>query len=74
MDFRKQLAMVLLVGYLLGIRNGRVALWKQDDPEPLRIFPWSAAMLPGQIRQALEDGIHVEADSDIGRLIEDMIA
>lgn len=71
---KKQLAAILLAGYLLGIRSGHVALWKQNDTQPLRIFPWSANMLPQKIRAALEQGIHVEADSDIGRLIEDMIS
>ena len=70
----KQLAAVLLAGYLLGIRGGRVALWKRDDPKPLRIFPWSATMMPQKIRSALEQGIYVDEDSDIGRLIQDMIS
>lgn len=71
---KKQLAAILLAGYLLGIRGGHVALWKQDDPQPIRIFPWSANMMPKEIRSALEKGIYVDADSDIGRLIEDMIS
>jgi hypothetical protein len=71
---KKQLAAMILVGYLLGIRSGHVALWKQDDPQPLRVFPWSANMMPHKIRQALEKGIYVEKDSDIGRLIQDMIS
>ena len=71
---KKQLAAVLLAGDLLGIRGGRVALWKRDDPKPLRIFPWSATMMPQKIRSALEQGIYVDEDSDIGRLIQDMIS
>lgn len=71
---KKYLAAILLAGYLLGIRGGHVALWKKDDPQPLRVFPWSANMLPFKIRAALERGIYVESDSDIGRLIEDMIS
>ena len=71
---KKQLAADLLAGYLLGIRGGRVALWKRDDPKPLRIFPWSATMMPQKIRSALEQGIYVDEDSDIGRLIQDMIS
>ena len=71
---KKQLAAVLLAGYLLGIRGGYGALWKRDDPKPLRIFPWSATMMPQKIRSALEQGIYVDEDSDIGRLIQDMIS
>jgi hypothetical protein len=71
---KKQLVAILLAGYLLGIRGGHVALWKQDDPQPLRVFPWSANMMPLKIRKALERGIYVEADSDIGKLIQEMIS
>lgn len=67
-------ALCLLVGFLLGIRNGQIALWKTGDPEPIKIFPWSSALLPSEIRKALEKGIYVEEDSDIGLLIQDMIS
>ncbi len=70
---KQHLAAILLAGFLLGIRSGHVALWKQDDPQPLQVFPWSANMLPRKIRIALERGLFVEEDSDIGRLIADMI-
>lgn len=63
----------LLLGFLLGIRSGQVAIWKNEDPQPIRIFPWSAALLPPPIRQALEHGIYVEDDSDIGKLIDEML-
>lgn len=74
MRYRKRLITLVLIGYLIGIKGGQVAIWKLDDPQPLRVFPWSAAMLPSQIRSALEKGIRVEADSDIGRLLDEMIA
>ena len=71
--YRSLAAAILLAGFLLGIRNGQVAIWKDDDPQPIRIFPWSAAILPAQIRKALEKGIYVDETSDIGLLIQDMI-
>ena len=71
---RSVLTAVLLFGFLLGIRNGQIALWKDNDPQPLRVFSWRAALLPQQIQDALTRGIHIEEDSDIGQLIRDMIA
>lgn len=71
---KKQLAAIILAGYLLGIRGGHIALWKNGEQTPLRIFPWSATMMPQKIRTALEQGIYVEEDSDIGRLIREMIS
>lgn len=70
---RRAAAAMLLAGFLLGIRNGQVALWRGDDPEPVRVFPWYSSMLPGQIRSALENGLRIEEESDIGKLIQDMI-
>ena len=71
---RSVLTAVLLFGFLLGIRNGQIALWKDNDPQPLRVFSWRAMLLPQQIQDALTKGIHIEEDSDIGQLIRDMIA
>ena len=71
---KKQLVAIILAGYLLGIRSGHIALWRHGEQTPLRIFPWSANMMPQKIRSALEQGIYVEEDSDIGRLIQDMIS
>lgn len=67
------LCALLLLGYLLGVKNGQVAIWKGNDPQPARVFPWSMALLPGPIQRALEKGIYIEEESDIGRLIADMI-
>lgn len=74
MHRKRAAATLLLLGLLLGIKNGRIALWKQDDPQPIHIFPWSAALLPAPIRQALEQGLHVESESDLGRLLLQLIA
>lgn len=71
---KRHLAIVMLAGFLLGIKGGHVALWKYGEQEPLRVFPWSASVMPQKIRSALTQGIYVEESSDIGRLIQDMIS
>lgn len=70
----KILAQLLLFGFLLGIHNGRIALWKEPDPEPCRVFPYSAAALPQEIRQALQHGIRIESESDLDRLLENLLS
>lgn len=70
---RTYASLFILLGFLLGIQGGRVAIWRNDDPQPIRVFPWSTALLPAPIRQALENGIYVEDDSDIGKLIDEML-
>lgn len=70
---RNQLfATLLLLGFLLGIHNGKVALWKDNEPQPCRIFPYSAALLPRDIRNALEAGIHIQSEADLDRLLESL--
>lgn len=72
-SIRKLAATLLITMLLLGIRDGYMALWKLDDPEPLHIFPFRASIFPEKIRSALEKGIRIEQDSDVGRLLLDMI-
>jgi hypothetical protein len=42
---------ILCFGFLLGIHDGRIALWKGDDPEPVKVFPYFASLLRKQIRE-----------------------
>lgn len=56
--------------YLLGIHDGRIALWSGDDPEPIRVFPYSVSMLPKEARKQLEAGIPIESMEDLNRLAE----
>ena len=63
-----------LLGFLLGIHDGRIALWKDGSPEPVQVFPYRAAMLPREDRQALENGIPIGDDADLAQLIEDYLS
>ena len=33
------LCSLLLFGFLIGVHEGRIALWKDGSPEPWRVFP-----------------------------------
>ncbi len=70
MKYNKILTHLILLGFLLGVHNGKVALWKEPDPEPIRIFPCPISTLPAEVRQALEQGIRFESDTDLERLLE----
>lgn len=61
---------IVMLGFLLGIHNGRVALWKEPDPEPRKVFPYPVTMLPQDIQQALQEGIYIESETDLERLLE----
>lgn len=64
------LCCALLSLYLLGIHDGKIALWSGDDPEPVKVFPYSASMLPEDARKQLEAGIPINSMDELRRLAE----
>lgn len=72
MQIRQLLTSLFLLGFLLGIHNGRIALWKEPDPEPMRVFPYPVSALPQDIRQALEHGITIDSEADLDALLESL--
>lgn len=65
---------VLLLGFLLGIHNGNIALWREDDPEPVQVFPYRASNLPPQARKLLEQGIEAEDTAELAKLLESFLS
>lgn len=74
MKLHRILYSILLVGFLLGIHEGRIALWKGEDPEPAKVFPFQASMLPEADQRRLEAGIRVENFGDLAKLMEDYLS
>ena len=64
----------LMFGFLLGVRNGYIALWRDGDAKPVQVFPYRAEMLPDADRQALEKGIHIADEDELKRLLEDYLS
>ena len=63
-------ALALCFSFLLGIKDGRVALWKDDDPEPVKVYPYPVSMLPKKAVDALEKGIPIESEEALRELID----
>lgn len=74
MTKRIQLYFSLLFLFILGSSDGFIALWKDSDPEPVRVFPYSIASLPEADRRALEQGIRIRSETDLTRLLEDYLS
>ena len=68
------LCSAIMFGFLLGVHEGRIALWKGEDPEPIKVFPYYARMLPAVDRRALEEGIRFESAEDLVRVLEDYLS
>lgn len=62
---------IVLFGFLLGIHEGKIALWQDNKEEPIRVFPYQASMLPEADQQRLRNGIRVDSIRELHKLIED---
>ncbi len=60
----------LLFGFLLGIHDGQIALWKDQDPIPCKIIPCPVSALPAHVQTALKKGIPIDSMEDFEKLIE----
>lgn len=62
---------LLLFGFILGIHEGKVALWKDGQKKPVKVFPYQASMLPEVDQKRLEKGIHVDSLNELYEMIQD---
>lgn len=65
---------VTVIGFLLGIHNGRVAVWQDGKKYPIKVFPYSAKLLPEKDRALLEKGMHFDTKEEMIRRIEDYLS
>ena len=65
---------ILCLGYLLGVYRGQIALWKEPDPQPIRVFPYSVSMLPKEEQAVLERGIRGDTVTELTRQLEDYLS
>ena len=68
------LCCALLWSFLLGVHDGRLAMWKDDDPTPCKIFPCPVVVLPKNVQQQLKNGIALETIEDVNRLLENFLS
>lgn len=74
MKIIRHISMIILTGFLLGIHDGYVALWEDEDPQPVQVFPYRAELLPEADRAALRKGIRAESAQEMARLLEDYLS
>ncbi len=66
--------MILLLGFLLGSYNGRLAVWKDDDPQPYRVYPCPVYLLPAKEQDALRKGIRIDSMDDLHAFLENFLS
>ena len=66
--------LVIALGFLLGIQDGYIALWKDGCEKPVEVFPFQAQLLPKDDQKRLQDGIRIESADELARLMEDYLS
>lgn len=66
-------ALLLCAGFLLGIHEGRLAVWRDDDPEPLHRFYVRAEELPPADQILLRRGLRAEDEQALYALLDDYL-
>ena len=65
--------MVLAMGFLLGIRDGKLALWRDGTSHPEQIYDIRADSLPPADQLQLRRGIRVETRQELWVLLENYL-
>ncbi len=68
------LSCLLVLGFLLGSYKGRLAVWKDNDPEPYRVYPCPVYLLPKEERDALQRGIRIDSMDDLSDFLENFLS
>lgn len=70
----RDLCAFLLFGFLLGVHKGQVALWKDGQSIPWKVFPYPVAALPVQTQRALEKGIVINSMEQLDKALENLLS
>lgn len=57
--------------YIIGIYDGKIAVFEEDGGNPIKIYDTYASTLPEFDRQSLDLGITVYGEEELARRIED---
>lgn len=66
-------ALAACMGFLLGIRNGKVTLWQDEDPHPVHVFDIRADSLPPADQVLLRRGIHLADQEELWHILENYL-
>ena len=65
--------LALVSGFLLGIHEGRLALWREEVPHPEQIYDIRVDTLPPADRLLLEKGIRAADRAEVWRFLENYL-
>ena len=68
------LSAIVLLSLFLGVKDGYLALLRNDTSKPVAVYPMRACMLPKQDQLALSEGIPIHSTDQLNRLLEDYLS
>ncbi len=71
---KKFSTVLVLLGLILGVHRGYLALWRDSDPEPWKVFPYKASTLPLDQQKRLEQGIFIRDSDQLQKLLGDYLS
>ena len=74
MKKQKILCNLLILGFLLGVYEGKIALWKDNQAKPMKVFPVQVSILPESDQRALQKGIRVKNLNQLYKMLEDYLS
>ena len=74
MIFKKGICPILVLIYLLGIKDGYLALWKKTENKPLAVYQLRVEMLPPEDQKALQQGIPITDEQQLQHILEDYLS
>lgn len=67
---RAALALTLACGFLLGLHDGKLTLWRDGVRHPEQVYDIREDSLPPADRLQLRKGIHLENREDVWQVLE----
>jgi len=74
MRFLHILSYTLLATLYLGTYEGMLALWKNGQVFPEKIYPCAVKTLPAQDQALLQDGIPIGSQAELTAYLEDLLS
>lgn len=72
-NFGRRAVTWALAGLLLGVWNDRLAVWGENDPQPIHVFDFRVSSLPAADQILLRRGIQAADSRELMALIEDFL-
>ena len=65
--------LAIIFGFLLGVKGDYLALWSEDDPQPIHIFSCRISALPPADQILLRKGLQADSTQQLMQYLEDYL-